>query len=159
MFCGMVNGAAGDADQAANRGIVHYRAALLLAHLQQLILHTEPNTPKINRVHAIKLFAGGVGRFCRKTLHTRVVECSIQASEYRDGLRNHSLHLRLIRHIAADGNCLMSGGDQVFRRLPNRRFIDVNEHDSSTLRRKHLRCGQAHARASASNECHFVLKR
>lgn len=47
MFCGMVDGTARDADQAADGGIVHNSAAFLLAHLEQLILHTEPHTPEM----------------------------------------------------------------------------------------------------------------
>src|SRR5437773_6076336 len=65
----MVHCSAGDADQAANRRVVHDHATSLFAHLEQLILHATPNATKIDRIHAVEFLAAGISGFCNRTLH------------------------------------------------------------------------------------------
>src|SRR5262249_15316951 len=55
VFGGMIDGPTGNADEASDRRIVHDGATLLLAHLEQFVLHTEPHTAEIDRIHAIEL--------------------------------------------------------------------------------------------------------
>ncbi len=59
---GVVGGATGVSDQAAERGAVDDRATALLAHHAKLVLHTRPDTAEIDAVDAVERF----GRFvCR----------------------------------------------------------------------------------------------
>src|SRR6266566_4107965 len=107
----MVRCSAGDADQAADRRAVDDGAASALTHLTQLVFHAAPNAPKIDRIHAVKLFAARIGSFHCGALHAGIVERSIQSSEGGDGLLNHRCHLTLVRYVAADGECLVARRD------------------------------------------------
>src|SRR6266705_1195552 len=52
----MVDCAAGDADQTANRRVVDDGGPSLLAHVAQLVLHAVPHAAKIDTVHTLELF-------------------------------------------------------------------------------------------------------
>src|SRR6516164_87527 len=145
MFGGMVDGAAGDADETSDRRIVHDRAALLLAHLLQLILHTEPHALEIDGIYAVELFAGCVGGFNSKALHTSIVEGGIQPSEGRDGLFYHLLHLDFISDIASNGDGSMTRSNQPLCYFAHRRFIEIDECHGRTSLSKSLSCREPHA--------------
>src|SRR5260370_37660526 len=72
MFGSMVHGAAGKADQAADRRAVDDGAISLLAHLAQLVFHAVPNAVKIDRLDAIVFLAAGVGHLHRGRLDAGV---------------------------------------------------------------------------------------
>ena len=61
MLGGVVGGAAGEADEAAERGAVDDRAAALRAHLAQLVLHAGPDAAQVDRVDAVEAVGGLVG--------------------------------------------------------------------------------------------------
>src|SRR5258708_1011917 len=50
MFGGVVDRAAGDADEPTDGGVVDDGTAALRAHLEQLILHAVPHTTEIDRI-------------------------------------------------------------------------------------------------------------
>jgi hypothetical protein len=58
-------------------------------------------------------------------LHSGAVVGRIQSTEGGDSLRDHCCHSSLVSDIAADGNRLVTGGDQFFYRRTNRIFVDV----------------------------------
>jgi len=130
----------------------------LFAHLAQLVLHAVPNSAEIDRNHSIEIFATCISGFRDRTLHAGVIERRIEPAKGGHGLLHHRLHLRLISHIAARGNGLVTGGDQLLGCLLNCSFVHVRQHHRGALRSKRLRRGQSHARASASDKCDLVFK-
>ena len=147
MFGCVINGPAGDADETADRRIVHNGPTSLFAHLEQLVLHAEPDTAEIDRIHSVELLTSGIGSFNGETLHTGVVKGDVQVPKCRNCLLDHRLHLSFIGDIAADSNRLMACSDQALGGYPHCRFIDVNQCDRSTLCCKCLRRSQAHTGA------------
>src|SRR6195256_586823 len=87
MLGGVIDAAAGNPYETADRGVVHDRAAALLAHLAQLVLHAIPDAAKIDSVHAIKFLAARVGRFRDRRLDAGIVERRIEPPEGGDCLR------------------------------------------------------------------------
>jgi hypothetical protein len=155
----IVGCAAGDADQAGNRRGVDDGAAALLAHLAQLVFHAVPDAAQIDRVHALEFFAADISHFHGRGYHAGVIERGIEATKGGYRLLDHCGYLSLVRDIAADGNRLMAGGDQLFCCRANRILVDVcQRHRSSRLREGSGGC-QAYARARAGNEGNFVFKR
>ena len=112
----------------------------LLAHLKQFVLHAQPHTAEVDRIHSVELFTCGVGSLNSQTLHTGVVEGCIQASECGDGLFNHCLYLSFIGDIAGDCDCFVTGGSQAVRCSWGCRLIDVNPRYCSAFVSKCLRC-------------------
>src|SRR2546423_641369 len=52
--------------------------ATLFSHLEQLVLHAEKDTAKIDRIHSVEFFTSGISSFNGGALHTRIVERRIQ---------------------------------------------------------------------------------
>jgi hypothetical protein len=121
----VVNYPARNANKAANRRAVDDGAASLLSHLAQLILHAVPDAAEIDRVHAIEFFATGIGGFHGRRLHAGVVVRRVQATEAGYSLLDHGSHLSLVSDITADGNRLVTGGDQFCYCRANRTLVDV----------------------------------
>jgi hypothetical protein len=71
VFGRMISCSARYTDQAADRGAVYDRAASLLAHLAQLVLHAVPDAAEIDRIHAIEFFAAGISGFPDFGVRTR----------------------------------------------------------------------------------------
>src|SRR5207244_12103617 len=103
------------ADQTTNRRVVDDGAASLLAHLAQLILHAVPDAAQINPVYTIEFLAGHISQFHGRRLYAGVVERRIEATEGGYNLRNHCCYLSFVSDIAANGDCLVTGGDDVSR--------------------------------------------
>jgi hypothetical protein len=110
---GVVRGAAGSADQSADRGAVHDRPGALAAHPTQLVLHRRPDPPVIEAVEPVDvagLFLGdaGVGN-----LDAGIVERRIEPPERRHGLGNRGRDLVLVGDIAGEGEHLVPGRGQI----------------------------------------------
>ena len=155
----MVRCSAGDTDQAADRRAVDDGAASALTHLAQFVFHAAPNAPKIDRIHAVKLFAARIGSFHCGALHAGIVERSIQLSEGGDGLLNHRCHLTVVRYVAADGECLVARCDQVIGCSTHRFLMLARQRHRRARLGEGFRGRQTYARPGAGNECDFVLKR
>src|SRR3989442_1015145 len=115
----VIDGPAGDAYEAADRRIVHDGPASLFAHLEQLVLHAEPDTAEIDCIHSVELLTSGISSFNGETLDTGIVERRVQPPKCRNSLLDHRLHLSFIRDIAANSNRLMAGGDQALGDCPH----------------------------------------
>jgi hypothetical protein len=117
------------------RGAVDDRAAALLAHLAQLVLHPVPDAAKMmafTRSNSSPLASAG---FRSRRLHAVVVVRRIQATEGRYSLLDHCCHLSLVGDIAADRNRLVAGGDQFLCCGASRVLMDVRQRDGrSSLR-------------------------
>src|SRR5437667_2711594 len=55
MFGCVIDSSSGDANETADRRIVHNNATSLFTHLEQLVLHAEPDTAEIDRIHSVEL--------------------------------------------------------------------------------------------------------
>ena len=149
----------GDADQTTNRGVVDDRAASLLTHLAQLILHAVPDAAQIDSVYAIEFFAAGISQFHGRRLYAGVVERRIEATEGRYSLRNHRCYLSFVRDIAKDANRFVAGSDEFFCRRPNRILIHIGKRDDRSGLCENSGRYQSHSGTSASNQRNFILKR
>src|SRR3954470_3602425 len=95
-------------------------ATSLFTHLEQLVLHAEPDTAEIDRIHSVELLTSGIGSFNPETLHAGVVKGNVQMPKCRNYLLDHRLHLSFIGHIATNSNHLMPSSDQAFGGRPHR---------------------------------------
>ena len=125
MFGGMIDGPAGDTDEATDGGVVDDGAASLLSHLQQLVLHAVPNAPEVDRIDTIVFIAGGIGRLHSQALYAGIVERHIKAAKSGHGLLDHRFHLGFISHIAAHGESFVPCAGQLLGSGTSRSFIDV----------------------------------
>jgi hypothetical protein len=141
VFGRMISCSARYTDQAADRGAVYDRAASLLAHLAQLVLHAVPDAAEIDRNHSVEIFATGISGFRNRALDASIVERRIQPAKGGHGLLHHSLHLRIISHIAACGNGPVTCADQLLGCFVNRSFVHVRQHYRGALRSECLRRG------------------
>ena len=131
----------------------------MFAHLEQLVLHTAEDGAEIDSIHTIEFFHARIGDFRDGALDAGVVECRIEAAKTRNGFLHHRFHLRVIGHVTAYGDSLVSRGDQLLGGRTGGGFVYVRQHHGSALRSKCLRCGQSHAGSGTGDECNFVLKR
>ncbi len=155
----VINGAARNAHQPAERRAVDDRTACLLPHVAQLVLHAVPDAAQIDRVHAIEFFAACISGFRDRAIYARVVERRIQAAEGRHGQIDHCLDLRLIGHVALHGNGFVTCCDELRGSQPGRRFVHVDQDDSRASLRECLRSGPAHARAGAGDKRDLAFER
>ena len=118
---GDVGADAGVAGQRADRGVVDDRAAALAFHLPQFVLHAAPHAAQVDPDHAVPVFAGAVGGRGDAGHDARVVERGVEPAELGNGAVHHRRHLGVVTHIAADGDCLVTGGDQLLRLPPSPR--------------------------------------
>src|SRR6266516_3728014 len=61
-------------------------------------------------------------------------------------------------HIATDGECLVTGGDQLLRRRLHRVFLEVRQDDGHARLRERLRCRESHTRCGPGDERHFAAE-
>src|SRR5437879_3172015 len=115
--------------------------------LRRLIAFTRSNS-------SLVVSAVSTARLC----NAGIIERGIQAPECRDGFFDHPLYLGFISDIAGDGDRLMACSNELLRDPAHRRLIDIDQRNRSTRRSKCLRRSEAHARASAGDECDFVFK-
>jgi hypothetical protein len=130
----------------------------LLAHLSQFVLHAVEDAAQIDRIHAIEFFDAGISGFHGGGLHAGIVECRIQATEYRDGLLDHGSHLSLVGDIATDGDRLMVGGDQFFYCGANCVLMDVRQRDGSPASAKALAVARPMPEAAPVTSATLSLK-
>ena len=74
MLGGVVRRPTRQPDETAQRRAVDDRAAPLLAHVAELVLHAGPHTAQVDRVHAIEYLGGFIGHVAWQSLHAGIVE-------------------------------------------------------------------------------------
>ena len=107
---GVVGGPAGKADEPAERRAVHDRAAALVAHLAELVLHAGPDAAEVDGVDPVEQVGGFVGGVGGWGLDAGVVECHVEPAERGDGAVDHRGDLGLVGDVAGDAEHLMPGG-------------------------------------------------
>ena len=145
MFGGVVGSAAGESDQAAERGAVDNGAAALRAQRPQLVLHAGPDAAQVDRVHAVEglgRFVGGVGR---RDLDAGVVEREVEPAEARHGPVYERGDLLLVGDVAGDAERPTARGGQLGRRGPEDPLVAVGKHDGGPGLRECPRRGEPHA--------------
>ena len=116
MLGGVVGGAAGVADEAAERGAVDDRAAALGAHLAQLVLHAGPDAAQVDRADAVEGLGRLVGGVGQREHDAGVVEGHVEPAELGDGALDEGGDLVLVGDVAGDAERPVTGGGQLVGR-------------------------------------------
>jgi hypothetical protein len=98
----VVGRAAREPDEPTQRGAVDDRAASLLAHLPQLVLHARPDASKIDRIDAVEVVGRLVGGVAWRDHDAGVVEGHVEPPERRNRALDGSSDLRLVGNVADD---------------------------------------------------------
>src|SRR3954447_2572802 len=149
---GMVGGAAGVADEAAERRTVDDRAAALLAHLAQLVLHARPHAAQVDRGDAVEAAGRLVGGVAEREHDARVVVGHVEPAELSDGPVHQRGDLRLVGDVAGDAERAVAGGGQLVGRGAQCVLVDVGEHDGRAGRGERAGGVESHAGCGAGDE-------
>ena len=102
-----------------------------------------------------------VGHLVRRGVDAdaRIGVAEVQSAQLLDDLVHHALHVRLVGHVALDGDDLASGGLGDFRSRLDRRFI-VEIHDGNVRAglRKARRGAPADAPGAASDKALLAVQ-
>ena len=85
MLAGVVGGAPGQADQAAEGGAVDDGAAPLPLHLEQLLLHEAPDAAQVDRLDLVVALLGLLDQGAHGAEDAGVVVGHVEAAELRHG--------------------------------------------------------------------------
>jgi hypothetical protein len=149
---GVVGGAAGQANEAPERGAVHDRPAALIAHLAQLVLHAVPDAAEVDRRDTLEALGRLVGRVGGRDHDAGVVECHVEPPELGDGALHEGGDLALVGDVAGDTEGLASRGGQLVGRGAERAFVYVGEHDRRAGGREGPGGVEPHATAGPGDE-------
>src|SRR6266699_3180651 len=93
-------------------------------------VRVRPTTPCLEAMSealpGLPVNAGAVGGRGDPGHDPGVVERSVESPELGDGAVHDRGHLGVIAHIATDGECLVTAGDQLLRRRLHRVFLEVH---------------------------------
>ena len=103
MFRGRVRGLTREAFDAGARGGVHDRAAALLEHQRDFVLHAQEHAAEVDADDPVPLLLGEIGRSRDRLFDAGVVEGEVEAPECLDRLVESSPHVVGPRHVAPDG--------------------------------------------------------
>jgi hypothetical protein len=123
---------------AATEALLYDRAAALMFYLPQFLLHATPRASQVDPDHAIPVFAGGVGDRSDSGHDPGVVERGVESAELGDGAVHHRGQLG-VAHITTDGECLVTGGDELLLRRLHRVFFEVRQNEGRACLRERLR--------------------
>jgi len=105
---GVVDPTLGTSHKSPKRGTIDDGSTSLFAHLLELELHATPYTLEVDPHHPVVVFPGSISGLCENILNAGVVVSRVEPPESSDRLFHHSLHLRVVGHVTADGQCLMT---------------------------------------------------
>src|SRR5258708_18494477 len=98
----------GTSHKSPKRGTIDDGSTSLFAHLLQLELPATPYTLEVDPHHPVVVFPGSISSLCENILNAGIVVSRVEPAESSDRLFHHSLHLRVVGHVTADGQCLMT---------------------------------------------------
>ncbi len=128
------------AHQARDRRHVHDRAAALLLHLLQLVLHAQPNASQVDGDHLVEIRLRHLRDRLPVALDAGVVECSIDAAVLRDRPLYQCLDIGGLRDVCLDEHSLAARlADELYRLVP---FLLAPPRDDdlrAVLREQHRR--------------------
>src|SRR6185437_5861464 len=148
--------AAFDSDDAGARGGVHDRAASLLEHERDLVLHAKEYAAEVDvddpfpLVQVVVRSRSGLPR-----LNARVIEGEIQAPEGFDGLIQSRLHVLDPRHVAPDVDRLAPLFFDDVGRFLVLLFGNVGHSHTRSFASKRQRRSATDAASGPSYKCHF----
>ena len=102
VLAGNVCGNPGEPDQAGDRRAVDDRAAALLLHLCDLVLHAQPHAFEVDRDDAVPVVLRAICGRRLLAFDACVVERAIDAAEGFDRAADRRTHVALLRHVAVD---------------------------------------------------------
>ena len=151
--------AGGAADQPERRRIVHDRAAPVLEHFRDLVLHAQEDAFQVDRHDGVPV---GFGVLCRENqcvaADAGVVERAVELSPGCDGSRDHRLDLARLRDIRLDEHRVASDGtDLQHRRLALGGTARDHGHARAFLRELDRR-SLTDAGARAGDDCYLAFE-
>ena len=111
----------------ADRRAIHNCAASLRFHLPNLRLHAVPNAAEIDADDAIEFVVAGLQQIRAARVDAGIIEGGVQPTECRYRLIDHGRDCGLFGYVAADGERLVAGGEQLLRRGADGRRVDVGK--------------------------------
>ena len=154
----VIDRAAWQANEPAQRRAVHDRATALPAHLLEFVLHAAPYPEQIDGHDAIVFRDRGIRGFDRCGLNAGIVEGRIQTPEPLYGLGDQGFDLCFIADIAGDRQYFVTGLAQRMCRTRYRRVVDIGHHHPGAEFGKLARGGQAHASRCTGHQSGFAVK-
>ena len=142
----------GIASQRADRCVVDDRAVALTLHLPKLVLHATPDATQIDADDTVPLVPAGVGDGRDPRHHARIVERGVESAKLGDGAFDHSRHVRVVTHIATDGECLDDQRRELLCFSADRVFADVRQHNRRARLGEGSRRREPHARGGPGDE-------
>src|SRR5215217_6580888 len=152
VFGGDVRGSTWEALDPGARGGIHDRAAPLLEHQRNLVLHAQEHAAEVDGDGPVPLLLRDVAHRLDLVFHAGVVEGDVQPPERFDGLVQGRLHVLASRHVAGDGESALAEFFDPARRVPNALFRDVGDDHAGALACERQRRGAADATACTGYE-------
>ena len=136
MFGGDVRGTSWEAFDPGARGGVHDRAAPLLEHQRNFVLHAQEHAAEVDGDDPVPLLLRDIGRRRCRLFDTGVVEGDVQPPEGLDSLVQRALHVLGVRHVARDGERPPVSLFDHARRFLTALFRNVGGHHAGALARE-----------------------
>src|SRR5258708_14637963 len=148
----MIDPALGTSDKTPKRRAIDDGSTSLLPHLLQFELHATPYTAEIDPHHPVVIFSGSISSLCEDILNTGIVVGRIDASEGGDRLFHHCFHLRVLAHVTAVGQSLITFIGKLLSPGLRGFLIPIRQHHGGTAFSETPCDRKTHSRAATLNK-------